>query len=91
LIPLALVLAIKELLMGLMGFTLLRSGKPPFSARWWGKLSSAAFYVAAIAIMLFGQGFSKGILWGLSLTVVLLLAYSLVRYYNMLKSQLRGI
>jgi cardiolipin synthase len=90
LIPLALVLAIKELLMGLMGLTVLKSGKQPFSARWWGKLATIAFYVAAIAIMLFGQSFSKGSLWGISLTVVLLLAYSLFRYYHMLKSQLRG-
>ena len=89
LLPLALVLAIQELLMGLMGITLLRRGKQPFSARWWGKLATIVFYVAAIAIMLFGQSFPKGVIWGVSLSVVLLLAYSLFRYYNMLKSQLR--
>jgi cardiolipin synthase len=90
LIPLAAVLAVKELLMGLMGLTLLRRGKQPFSARWWGKLATVVFYVAAIATMLFGHTFSLGIIWVISLTVVLLLAYSLFRYYNMLKSQLRG-
>ena len=89
LIPLAVVLAVKELLMGLMGLTLLRRGKQPFSARWWGKVATVVFYVAAIAIMLFGHNFSKGQLRGISITVVLLLAYSLFRYYNMLKSQLR--
>jgi len=91
LIPLALVLAVKELLMGMMGLTLLRRGKQPFSARWWGKLATVAFYVAAIAIMLFGDHFSKGSVWGISLTVVILLAYSLFRYYNMLKNQLHAV
>ena len=91
LIPLALVLAVKEMLMGLMGLTLLKRGKQPFSARWWGKLASAAFYVASSAIMLFGDRFSKGSIWGVSLTVTLLLAYSLFRYYDMLKNQLRGL
>jgi cardiolipin synthase len=90
LIPLALVLAVKELLMGLMGLTLLRRGKQPFPARWWGKTATVVFYVATIAIILFGQSFSKGSIWGISLTVLALLAYSLFRYYNMLKSQLRG-
>jgi cardiolipin synthase len=89
LIPLALVLAVKELLMGFMGITLLRRGKQPFSARWWGKLATITFYVATIAIMLFGDRFSKGSIWAISLTVLLLLAHSLFRYYNMLKSQLR--
>jgi len=90
LIPLAIVLAVKELLMGLMGYTLLKRGKQPCSARWWGKLATIAFYVAAIAIMLFGHAFSKSSLWGISLTVVLLLAYSLLRYYNMLLRYKRG-
>ena len=91
LFPLALVLAVKDLLMGLMGITLLRRGKQPFAARWWGKLATIIFYVAAIAIMLFGHNFSKNSIWGISLTVVLLMAYSLFRYYDMLKSQLRGL
>ncbi|MCL1905988.1 MAG: CDP-alcohol phosphatidyltransferase family protein [Clostridiales bacterium] len=88
LLPLALVLGVKELLMGLMGITLLRRGKQPFAARWWGKLATIAFYVAATAIMLFGHGFSRGVIRGISLTVAALLAYSLFRYYDMLKSQL---
>ena len=88
LIPLALILGIKELLMGLMGFTLLKRGKQPFSARWWGKAATIVFYVAAIAIMLFGHRFSRTLIRIICLTVVILLAYSLFRYYNMLKSQL---
>jgi cardiolipin synthase len=91
LIPLTLVLAIKELLLGLMGFTLLRRGKQPFSARWWGKLATVVFYIASIAIMLFGNNFSKGCIWGISLTVVLLMTFSLFRYYNMLKNQLHVV
>lgn len=84
LIPLAAVLAIKEILMGLMGVTLLKRGKPPFSARWWGKLATVVFYISAIAIMLFGQYFPQNSIWVISITVVLLLGYSLYRYYNML-------
>ena len=90
LVPLVVVLGVKELLMGLMGLTLLKREKEPFSARWWGKLATVVFYVAAIAIMLFGQSFSKASIWGLSLTVTLLLGYSLFRYYHMLKNQLRN-
>ena len=86
LIPLALVLAIKEFLMGLIGFALLKSGKPPISARWWGKLTTIVFYVAAIAIMLFGHAFAKGAIWTISLILVFLLAYSLFRYYFMIKN-----
>jgi len=89
LIPLTLVLAIKELLMGWMGLTLLKRGKQPFSARWWGKVATATFYVAVIAIMMFGHTFSRGSIWAISLTVALLLAHSLFRYYDMLKHQLQ--
>lgn len=90
LIPLALVLFVKELLMLGMGVTLLKRGKQPFSARWWGKLASAAFYVSAIVIMLFGHKLSPGVIWAISIAVVLLLTYSLIRYYNMLRDQLSG-
>ncbi|MCL1975575.1 MAG: CDP-alcohol phosphatidyltransferase family protein [Firmicutes bacterium] len=90
LLPLAFVLAIKEMLMALMGIALLLRGKQPFAARWWGKVATIVFYVAAIAIMLFGHSFAKGSIWGISLTVAILMAYSLIRYYNMLKTQLRG-
>lgn len=91
LIPLALVLFVKELLMLGMGLTLLKRGQKPFSARWWGKLATSAFYVSAIVIMVFGDRLSVGLLWAISITVVLLLTYSLIRYYLMLRNQLAGI
>lgn len=91
LIPLALVLAVKELLMLGMGLTLLRRGQKPFSARWWGKLATTAFYVSVIVIMLFGDKLSSGLIWAIAITVVLLLTYSLIRYYHMLRDQLSRV
>ena len=47
-IPLVVVLFIKELLMLSWGVKLLKAGQPPFSALWWGKLSTCAFYARCV-------------------------------------------
>ncbi|MCL2496051.1 MAG: CDP-alcohol phosphatidyltransferase family protein [Clostridiales bacterium] len=88
LLPLALVLVIKDLLMLCMGLTLLRRGKQPFSARWWGKTATVAFYTAVSIIMLFGDSLSPASIWAISSTVVLLMGYSMIRYYYMLRYKL---
>lgn len=88
LIPLALVLLIKDLLMLRMGLTLLKRGKQPFSARWWGKTATVAFYTAVSIIMLFGDKLSPAFIWVISSVVVLLMAYSMIRYYFMLRNKL---
>jgi cardiolipin synthase len=88
LIPLAIVLTIKELAMAALGFLLLRRGQEPFSARWWGKIASFVFYVAAIVIMIFGTQMSPTIVWIISLVAILLLGYSLWRYIGIYRQLL---
>lgn len=89
LIPLAIILAVKELMMGALGLMLLRRGSKPFGARWWGKVATFVFYVAAIIIMMFGNRMSRGAVWAISLTVVAVLGYSMWRYILMYRQLLK--
>ena len=79
-IPLVAVLVIKELLMLFWGVRLLKAGKPPFSALWWGKLSTVAFYFGIIIIMLFSRYLGTIGVAIISVIITLLMLNSLIRY-----------
>lgn len=54
--PLLAVFVIKELLMLVGGLFILKSGKHPGGAQWWGKLATIIFYGVMIIIVAFGNG-----------------------------------
>lgn len=54
--PLLALFIIKELCMLLAGFIMLKHGKRPTSAQWWGKLATIIFYGVMIIIVAFGGG-----------------------------------
>ncbi|WP_338022902.1 CDP-alcohol phosphatidyltransferase family protein, partial [Bacillus kwashiorkori] len=46
---------IKELFMGINGLILLKKGKKLDGAKWYGKVSTAVFYVATVALIAFPE------------------------------------
>lgn len=50
---LVILLVVKELFMGICGLLLLRRGKKLDGAKWFGKLSTAVFYVAMFVLIVF--------------------------------------
>lgn len=90
LLPLVIVLVLKELLMLYWGVNLLRAGKKPFSARWWGKVSTTAFYIGALIIMIFSNRLSG---WGVAIisgVITLLMIYSMFRYGIVFNQKIKG-
>ena len=80
-IPLVVVLVIKELLMLHWGLRLLKAGRQPFSALWWGKLSTCAFYAGVLIIMIFYPEIGMLGVVLITLIITLLLINSMCRYY----------
>lgn len=79
-IPLAVVLTVKELLMLSWGLSLLRAGQPPFSARWWGKLATGTFYVGTVLVILFSQQLGNGGRFLIFFLITVLMLFSMLRY-----------
>jgi cardiolipin synthase (CMP-forming) len=88
-IPLAVVLAIKELLMLSWGLTLLRAGQPPFSARWWGKLATGTFYVGTVLVILYGEQLGAGGRLLVFFTLTMLMLFSMLRYGQLFRDKIR--
>lgn len=89
-IPLALILLVKELLMLWWGLRLLRWGQPPFSACWWGKLSTCTFYIGVIIIILFESRLSPPVITLIGYLMALTLLFSMLRYGFLFKKKIRG-
>lgn len=87
-IPLVIVLIIKELLMLLWGLKLLNAGQPPFSALWWGKLSTFAFYAGVIAIMIFYPKMGMLGVAIISVVIAILMINSMFRYWLVFRSKI---
>jgi len=81
LVPLMIILLVKELIMLMMGLRLLKAGLPPFSARWWGKLSTSVFYAGVLIIMAFSPKLGQTGVTVISVIISSLLLYSLIRYF----------
>ena len=79
-LPLVILLVIKDALMLFWGVRLLKAGQPPFSARWWGKVATIAFYIGVLVIMAFDDKMGITGVFVVSAVIFLLMAYSLLRY-----------
>ena len=89
--PLVIVLIIKELLMLFWGLRLLQSGQQPFSALWWGKISTFAFYAGVIIIMLFSQQLGTPGVAIISIVITLLMINSMLRYWKVFKEKTAAV
>ena len=79
-LPLVILLVIKDALMLFWGVRLLKAGQSPFSARWWGKVATIAFYIGVLVIMAFDDKMGITGVFVVSAVIFLLMAYSLLRY-----------
>ena len=79
-LPLVILLVIKDALMLFWGVRLLKAGQSPFSARWWGKVATIAFYIGVLVIMAFDDKMGITGVFVVSAVIFLLLSYSLLRY-----------
>lgn len=86
-IPLFVVLAAKELWMGVMGLRLLGRGQEPFGALWWGKLSTFCLYGYMIAMVFAGGMIPMPIRITLVCLVGVVLLMSMVRYAPFFKAK----
>ena len=87
-IPLVVVLFIKELLMLSWGVKLLKAGQPPFSALWWGKLSTCAFYAGVIIIMAFYPKIGMLRVAIISVIITILMINSMFRYWLVFREKI---
>ena len=79
-LPLVILLVIKDALMLFWGVHLLKAGQSPFSARWWGKVATIAFYIGVLVIMAFDDKMGITGVFVVSAVIFLLMSYSLLRY-----------
>ncbi len=79
-LPLVILLVIKDALMLFWGVRLLKAGQSPFSARWWGKVATIAFYIGVLVIMAFDDKMGITGVFVVSAVIFFLMAYSLLRY-----------
>ena len=86
--PLVVVLFIKELLMLSWGVKLLKAGQPPFSALWWGKLSTCAFYAGVIIIMAFYPKIGMLGVAIISVIITILMINSMFRYWLVFREKI---
>jgi len=82
-IPLMIVLLVKELLMMTLGLAMMKQGLEPMSACWWGKLSTGAFYIGIVIIMVFHKILPPFAISFISIGIAILLIFSLIRYIMM--------
>lgn len=88
-IPVIIILVIKDLLLMLGGAFMLKRGLKPFASEWYGKLGTVMFYISVSAIVLFDMILKIDWFWivsvfMLSITAAIML-YSLYRYYKIFK------
>lgn len=97
LMPLVVLMLIKELAMLICGGDLLRRGITPPSANWYGKLSTVLFYVSTVIIVSLEAiwGYQSNILALVLMTITAIaMGYTLVRYaklyFGLLKENKRN-
>lgn len=79
-VPLVLVLLAKELLMLFWGLRLLKSGQQPFSACWWGKVSTGMFYAGTVVILAFSGWLGLAGVTIVTVVIIAALLFSMLRY-----------
>jgi cardiolipin synthase (CMP-forming) len=88
-IPVVVVLVIKELMMLSWGLSLLRAGQKPFSARWWGKLSTTSFYAGVIIVMIFSVQLGTTGRDLVFFAITMLMLYSMLRYWHLFRQKIK--
>lgn len=78
-LPLLFICMIKESLQGLGGLIVLSKGAEMRASKWYGKVSTAVFYVAVAAIVLW-KDMPSSLLLGLVILVGCLMLFAFVRY-----------
>ena len=81
-IPLVVVLVVKELLMLLLGLRMMRRGAKPISAKWWGKVSTSSFYLGVVIVMLFSDQLGGVGVTVISILISVLMLFSLFQYWR---------
>lgn len=78
--PMLALFIVKEVLMLIGGYRLMRSGKKPGSSKWWGKLATMVFYLIMIVIVAFGHGFSDLAVTILVAVAAIFMLFSFINY-----------
>lgn len=93
LIPIFLILTIKDILMLIGGIYMLKNGVMPPASEWYGKLGTILFYSAVIEIVLFDIILGLKDLRYISVILltlsVIVMIYSLVRYFLIFKQKMK--
>ncbi len=92
-IPVIIILIIKDLLMLVGASLMLKNKVMPFASEWYGKVGTVCFYVSVAAIVVFDlilkvENFNIVSLILLSVTAVIMI-YSLIRYYLIFKGMMK--
>ncbi len=92
-IPVVIILMIKDLLMLIGASVLLRKKLMPCAAEWYGKVGTICFYVSVVAIVVFDivlqvENFGVVSLVMLSITACVMI-YSLIRYYQIFRELMK--
>ncbi len=92
-IPVIVILVLKDLLMLIGASVMLKNKVMPFGSEWYGKVGTVCFYVSVAAIVIFDlilkvENFNFIALIMLSVTAVIMI-YSLIRYYLIFKSMMK--
>ena len=78
-LPLMVILVVKELLTLLLGLRMMKNGGAAICAKWWGKVSTGAFYLGMLLIMLFSQQLGYPGVTGICIVISLLMLFSLIQ------------
>lgn len=92
-IPVIIILIIKDLLMLVGASIMLKKKLMPFASEWYGKVGTICFYVSVSAMVVFDlilevENFSVISVILLSLTAIVMI-YSLIRYYMIFRSMMQ--
>ncbi len=92
-IPVIVILVIKDVLMIIGASLMLKKKVMPFASEWYGKLGTVCFYISVAAIVVFDlimkvEGFDIVSLIMLSVTAVIMI-YSLIRYYLIFRGMMK--
>lgn len=82
-IPIMIMLVIKEVGMGIAGLVLLKTKKKPFGAFWWGKISTIILYVFMCFCILFDTYFEASVMKKLAWIPLIALSFSMIRYIQL--------
>lgn len=81
-IPLVVILVVKELLMLFLGLRMMKNGASVISAKWWGKVSTIAFYIGVVVIMLFADRLKNLGITLICVVISVLMIFSFCQYWR---------